>query len=67
MKGGENMKAKTIENYVRYTDIPYPTIIDRAIKQDWNIVEDVKNEMMVIYEKTTGFAVLRFHNKSEIH
>jgi chromosome condensin MukBEF complex kleisin-like MukF subunit len=34
------MTPKTIRHYVRYTDIPYDTIIDRAINSGWRVLDD---------------------------
>ena len=40
------MKLATIEKYVKYSTIPYPDIINRAVKAGWEIVfqkEEVDN------------------------
>lgn len=34
------MKSKTLERYVRYGNLPYPEIIERALKGGWKILED---------------------------
>jgi len=36
------MTTKTLEKYVRYSTLPYPTIIKRALKGGWSITDDKK-------------------------
>lgn len=46
------MKLATIEKYVKYSTIPYPEIINRAVKAGWIIVnQDEKDEHIHIHIK----------------
>lgn len=64
------MKLKTIEKYVRYSRIPYPEIISRAVKAGW-LVKFTKEDEEFIHIEIKNPAEFEFfetcYYKCDIH